>query len=477
MAFSFTDAFNILVIAGLLCYIFTMILYKYILKNHAVPFIASSIILMFVFLFQFLMRFAERLVGKGLDTWVVIQLIIYNLAWMVVLVVPMATLVSTLMAFGAMSQNNEITILKASGVSLYKMLISPIIGGILIGYLLILFNNHVLPDANHSAKILMFDISQTKPTLSLEPGIFSQEVSNYAILAREVNRNSNVLNNITIYDYTNPTKVNVVTAQRGKVYFSFDQTKLIMDLTEGEIHESDMNEQHLYRKIVFNEHRISMEASQFSFQQTTPGGQRGDRELSAQVMNIIVDSLKQIQKRYHQDLVRISHYFFLNDSISKPVADVDQVVGSDLVFIRAQERIRDASSNILNANNRIQAIHREINKYEVEIHKKYAIPAACLIFVLLGAPLGIVARRGGFGVAASISLLFFLFYWAFLIGGEKLADRAIVTPFWGMWAGNFFMATIGIILIIKSAKETVLIDYSSFTRFLPGRWKQNKVSE
>lgn len=453
-----------------------MILYKYILKNHAAPFIGSSIVLMFVFLFQFLMRFAERLVGKGLDTWVVIQLIIYNLAWMVVLVIPMATLVSTLMAFGTMSQNNEITILKASGVSLYKMLISPILGGIVVGYLLILFNNEVLPDANHSAKILMFDISQTKPTLSLEPGIFSQEVSNYAILSRKVDRNANELSNITIYDYTNPVKINVVTAQQGKVYFSNDQTKLIMDLSIGEIHEYDMNEQHLYRKIVFDEHIISMEASQFSFQQTTPGGQRGDRELSAQVMTVIVDSLKQIQQRYHNDLVGISKYFFLNDSISKPSTDTTQVITEELILIRAQERIRDASSSILNANNRIMAIQREINKYEVEIHKKYAIPAACLIFVLLGAPLGIVARRGGFGVAASISLIFFLFYWAFLIGGEKLADRAIVTPFWGMWSGNFFMGFIGIFLIIKSAKETVFLDFSFFSKFIPKRWQQNGES-
>jgi lipopolysaccharide export system permease protein len=101
------------------------------------------------------MKFADRLVGKGLDTWVIIQLILFNLAWMVVLVVPMATLVATLMAFGAMSQNNEVTVMKSSGTSLYKMMAAPLIASVLLGYLLFLFNNDVLPDANHQAKILM----------------------------------------------------------------------------------------------------------------------------------------------------------------------------------------------------------------------------------------------------------------------------------------------------------------------------------
>ena len=116
------------------------------------------------------------------------KIIIFNLAWMLVLVVPMATLVATLMAFGNMSQNNEVTIMKASGISLYKMMIAPILGGIVVGYLLLLFNNDVLPDANHQAKVLMQDISRQKPTLSLEPGVFSQEVSNYAILVRGIDK-------------------------------------------------------------------------------------------------------------------------------------------------------------------------------------------------------------------------------------------------------------------------------------------------
>ncbi len=242
-----------------------------------------------------MMKFADRLVGKGLDTFLIIKLITFNLAWMVVLVIPMATLVATLMAFGNMSQNHEITIIKSSGISLYRMMAAPLLAGAVVGYLLFLFNNDVLPDANHQAKVLMMDISRQRPTLSLEPGVFSQEVSNYAILVRKIEKNTNELTDVTIYDYTDPTKINVVTAHKGKIYFSKDQTKLIMDLQNGEIHESEAGNKGLYRKLVFKKHRIAMDAEQFSFQQTAPGAKRGERELSVQAMQSIVDSLQELQ--------------------------------------------------------------------------------------------------------------------------------------------------------------------------------------
>ena len=272
-----------------------MILSMYILRNHVVPFVFSIITLMCIFLLQFLMKFADRLVGKGLDVWVIIKLITFNLAWMVVLVIPMATLVATLMAFGNMSQNNEVTIMKSSGSSLYRMMLAPFLASIVVGYLLFVFNDDVLPDANHHAKLLMEDISRQKPTLSLEPGVFSQEVANYAILVKGINKNTNELQDVVIYDYTDPSQVNIVMAREGKIYFSKDQAKLLMDLWDGEIHQSSINQSDLYRKLLFKKHRITMNGDQFSFQQSGPGGPRGDRELGTHAMLTIVDSLTKIR--------------------------------------------------------------------------------------------------------------------------------------------------------------------------------------
>ena len=447
-----------------------MILIRYILKSHFAPFVFSVFTLICIFLLQFLMKFADRLVGKGLDTFIVLQLITYNLAWMLVLVVPMACLVSTLMAFGAMSQNNEITIIKSSGVSLWKMMIGPLIASAILCYLLILFNNDVLPDANHKAKLLTFDISRTKPTLSLEPGLFSQEVNNYAILVRMIDKNSSELEGVTIYDYTDPTKINVVTAEKGKIYFSKDQTKLIMELERGEIHESETMRKNMYRKLVFVNHRITMNADQFSFQQSTPGGPRGDRELSSHDMKYIIDSLQAIQNNQLTSLASETNKFFFKDSITKESQAYYKTAGKEFVYAKAIERMNTVRNIILSNVKRVEFTKSEINKYRVEIYKKYSIPAACIIFVLIGAPLGVMTRKGGFGMAASISLFFFLIYWAFLIGGEKLADRNMVSPFVGMWSANFLLGAAGILLTMKSVKETITLEFNWLKKLIPKTW-------
>ncbi len=417
------------------------------------------------------MKFADRLVGKGLDSWVIVKLVVYNLSWMVVLVVPMASLVATLMAFGNLSQNNEVTIMKSSGISLYKMMFAPFLASIVVAYLLFQFNNDVLPDANHQAKILMSDISNTKPTLSLEPGFFSQEVDNYAILVRTIDQNSNWLYQITLYDYSNSAKVNVVTADSGKIYFSKDQTKLIMDLYNGEIHESDVQNTTMYRKLEFEKHLITMNGDQFSLQQSNSVS-RGERELSVTDMQIITDSLRKQLSKNQISLQKETDKIFFNDTTT--IKNVENRLGKNpqLIYMRAVDKLRSNKSIILSNFNRVEADYRNIEKYEVEIYKKYALPVACIVFVLIGAPLGIMVRKGGFGVAAGISLFFFLIYWAFLIGGEKLAERGYFSPFIGMWAANIVLGVAGIFLTIKTNKEAKTISFNFLLKLIPKRFRQ-----
>ena len=446
-----------------------MILDKYILKNHVIPFFFSVVTLTGIFVLQFMMKFADRLVGKGLNIWVIVQLVMYNLAWMVVLVIPMATLVATLMAFGNMSQNNEVTILKSSGVSLYRMMAAPLLASVIVGYLLLLFNNDVLPDANHKAKILMQDISRQKPTLSLIPGVFSQEVTNYAILARGINKETNDLTDVTLYDYTSPSKVNIVTAKKGKIFFSPDQSKLIMDLWSGEIHESDPLKPNVYRKLIFKKHRIAMAADQFSFHQSVPGQPRGDRELSAGAMLYIIDSLRTEKANYISSLSNVTKKYFFNDSSFNFPGNAKAKNG--LIYRQTLERL-ETIRNLIGYQAQIVLLKQDqINSYSVEVYKKYAIPFACIIFILIGAPLGIMVKKGGFGVAAGISLFFFLLYWACLIGGEKLGNRNMLSPFLGMWTANIIIGIAGLILTVKTVRETVTLNFSFIKKIIPKQWQ------
>lgn len=426
---------------------------------------------MLIFLLQFIMKFMDQLAGKGLSASVIAELIMLNLAWMVVLAVPMAVLIATLMAFGGLSSNHEITAMRASGVSLYRMMAPVLAASILICLLLIQFNNHVLPDANHKAKALITDIHRKKPTLSLVPGLFSQDIQGYSILVRKTFEQSNDLEGVTIFDYTRPNIITTVTANSGTISFSPDYLKLIMDLRNGEIHELDSRDFKQYRKIRFEKHRIAMNAEGFNFQRSQESAfSRGDRELSAQAMQKIVDSLTVLQKE-SVDRIR-----------TLVASDVDELLTADTArpfrgpvgtssTSEAMTRVAALRYSVDAEQTRADYFARQIREYSVEIEKKYAIPLACIVFVLVGTPLGILARRGTFGVAASLSLGFFLLYWACLIGGEKLGDRGFVQPWLGMWAANIIIGALGAYLTFRSARENLSIDWSRLFKFVPKQWR------
>ena len=135
------------------------------------------------------------------------------------------------------------------------------------------------------------------------------------------------------------------------------------------------------------------------------------------------------------------------------------------------DKLKNEKNTIVSRYKRLEAKKNEINKYEVEIYKKYALPAACVVFVLIGAPLGTMTRKGGFGVAASISLFFFLIYWAFLIGGEKLAERNFFSAFWGMWSANILLVIAGTFLTIKAVREAVTIKFTWIRKLIPKQFR------
>lgn len=424
---------------------------------------------MFVFLLQFLMKTADNLIGKGLDAWIIIKLIVFNLAWMLVLAIPMGALGMVLMAYGSLTQDNEFTILKSSGVSLIRLMVPAFIVGAILCVFLIWFNNAVLPDTNYQAKVLMYDISRTKPTLKLEANVFSDQIPNYSILARRVSKTSNEIYDVLIYDFNNPFQINIITARKARIYFTPDNKKMLFDMEDGVIHQQVSTGNNSYRRIYFQRHKIAVDASQFTFEQSGPGLPRGDRELSASDMQKIVDSLEvlksEVIKEFRENIKTFTDEIFGNQNRTSKSSQSQISTGNPRYF--ALNSARSKLTNILNFDSRLEYFETEIYKYQVEIHKKYAIPFACIVFVLVGAPLGVLTRRGSFGVAASISLLFFLLYWIFLIGGEKLADRRLLNPFLGMWSANFVIGALGIFLTYRMNKEQIMIDFSSLKKFLP----------
>ncbi len=419
-----------------------------------------------------MMKFMDQLVGKGLSGAVILELMMLNLAWIVVLAVPMAVLVATLMAFGGLSSNSEITAMKASGVSLYTMMFPVLLVSGVLTYLMVEFDNKVLPEANHRLKTLTIDIRRKKPTFTLVPGLFSADLPGYSMLVHKTFAESNNLEGVIIYDHTNPSKNVVITAKRGVLSFSSDYRRLIMDLFDGEIHELNNADYKSYRIIKFERQVLTTRAEGFDLERSSDNAfSRGDRELSAGAMRYIVDSLQtQVDAaRKRIDALNAGlHEKLFTGSIGKqadayaPWRSIESYtnLSSQLAILRNSLDGELATYNYLD---------RTIKEYWVEIHKKYSIPVACFVFVLVGAPLGVMSRRGGFGMAASLSLGFFLLYWASLIGGEKLADREFIEPWLGMWIANIAIGGLGIFLTYRIAKENVELRFDWWKRVVPKR--------
>jgi len=433
-----------------------LLIYRYILKAHFAPFIISFFIIIFVFTFQFIYKYIDNLVGKGLDWWIITQLISLNLAWMVTLAGPMAVLVATLMSFGTLSSTNEVIVMQSSGLSRLRLMMPPLIASVILCYGLVLFNNRVLPEANHRTKVLMNDIQRMRPTFVIEPGRFTDDISGYNILVRKTFTTSNRLEGVFIIDNSNPIVSNTLTADSGSIRFSSDYSKIVLDLFDGEIHQLNRKDVYNdYRKIKFTKHIVTIDAQGFGFNSSDENAMsRGDRELSADSMrNVVV----KMQSDFDTGIVRsISQMRILASdfrNIKYDTLNLDTLARrQNTQFINTLfNRYAGFKNQFMNQAQSIDANRKQIDMYQVEIYKKYSIPFSCIVFVLIGAPLGIITRRGSFGVAAGMSLGFFLLYWACLIGGEKLADREMLSPFMSMWVANIILGMAGLYLTFRDS--------------------------
>jgi lipopolysaccharide export system permease protein len=424
------------------------------------PFLFGASTVIFLFFFQFVVNHLNRFLGKGISYWVIFQLLGYNLSWMFVFSIPIGILFGTLMAFGSLSANQEITVMKSGGMSLLKMMYPIVVLGILAGMFLYWFNDNILPETNHMAKVLLNDVTRKKPTFSIESGQFSTDLDGYTILARSLDSASGVLKGVTIYDNTKGHRVNLVSADSGTIEFSADYTNFIIFLRHGEIHQLLPGKVHNYRKIDFNKYQIVIPATGFSFVRTNEDMiSRGDREMKIADMRKIANESQAASdtaaKRVKTKLRK--HYEFLAGVQPGEVTNIKDSLKEKPTWAMAlhevEDRINYLKANIVSDMNQTNDYAKRASQYEVEIYKKYSIPFGCLLFVLVGCPLGIITKRGNFGISAGISILFYIFYWISFIGGEKLADRGFLSPFLSMWLGNIVIFIVGIIIIIRVSNE------------------------
>ncbi len=468
------------------------IITRYILKEHIGPFVFSLMLIILLFLLNLIFRELGHILSRGLKWHTILEFLFLNIAWIIALAVPMAVLIATLMAFGRFSADNEITALKASGVSLYRIITPVLIFFTVVAILLVWFNDRVLPDFNHRARLLTTDILRKRPTLKLEPNVVFRDIPKVTLLVHDVKDfpDSSRIYDVVLDDRSDPLNFRTILAKWGSVHFDYASEKLILNLYNGEIHEIPEGKLQEYRRVRFHKYRIFIHVPGLALQRSN-SAYRGDREKSVKMLLNDVTLLRKSIQREKESLYQMGAKSFrrtfspkflkkhappgplsagrkiFSPKIHPPVAR-EKTAAPRVLSLRIQHRdsvlvAEEAAALHAQLQMESRIIHsyvRSIGSLMVEVHKKYAIPAACIIFVLIGAPLGILTRKGNLGISGGISVTFFLIYWIFLIGGEELADRQYISPFWAMWTANILVGVAGLYLLFYSVHEYHPIEWT-----------------
>ncbi|MCH7781464.1 LptF/LptG family permease [candidate division KSB1 bacterium] len=470
------------------------ILSRYIVRIFLGPFFFSLTIIVFLFMTNYFIKQIPMLLTKEVAVPVILELIFLNLAWIVALALPMAVLVATLMTFGKMSADNEITAMKASGYGIHQAMLPVLILSVFIAYGNFRFNDVILPEFNVMARQLYVDITYKKPNLSFEEGIFSNEdlIKNYRLKFDRIDRSSNWVYGVTIYDHSDPDILRTLIAEKATLDFLEDSNQIVMDLFNGESHGVDTKTLSEYKVFTFTRQRLRIDVES-SILNRSSEQLRGDREKNIAMLRedvakieprivtkkqLIVDRIKnrqdilaEISPENEEFLYNLepddfsqdeNRRYFINSKSDDPlIMEINENQG--LVNI--------LRSDVIMANSDM----RYYNKLMVEIQKKYSIPAACIVFVFIGVPLGVKTRHGGLAIGGGLSIVFFLIYWAFLIGGEHLSDRKLMEPWLAMWLPNIIVGSAGIWLTVGMVRESPVIDFGKWYRLL--RWKKKKESD
>ncbi len=472
------------------------ILSRYLLRLHVAPFLFALAALTGFMLLNQIARRMEQLVGKGLPWAVIVEFFLLTIPYLVAMTISMSVLVAVVHTFSRLAQDNEITAMRAGGISLGKLVRPVLVAGTVVFVIAFLFGDQVLPRTNHRLRMLMNDIGRTKPTFSLKEHVVN-EVQRGKVFLRtaNINQSNYRLRDVTIYRLSSDQRTTqVVYADSGVVAFDTTQTDLHVRLWDGTAHEFDRRSPAMFERTDFGVYLIRLEDIGGDFVRRQEDSFHSDREMGVCRLEGVSR-----QARYDEELAtrraESAEKNGLRVLLGLPPIQVDTVVPMPhrspycaaleaLVpqRLEAQETRADTLTELQRArldapasrsyttgvtprsrmnearlnHEKAEAARLRAAIYAVELHKKYAIPAACIVFVLIGIPVAIRFRSGGLGMVLGVGMVIFTMYYIGLIGGESLANRLAVPPFWAMWTPNIAFGITGIILLWRTGRQGIV---------------------
>ncbi|MEI7895463.1 MAG: LptF/LptG family permease [bacterium] len=466
----------------------------FLLKSYLGPLVMTFFISLFILLMQFVWKYIDDMVGKGLEWYIILKLLFYFSATFVPLALPLAILLSSLMTFGNLGEHYELVTMKAAGISLSRIMRPLIVVSICISALAFYYSNVILPIANLKSLSLLYDIREKKLAFNIKEGVFYPGIEGFVIRVGKKEKDGNTIRDVMVYDHTKHLgNISLTTAEWGKMELSPDKKFLVFRLYNGTNYEERIDIRNNEISRPFQRTDFSQQYQMFdlsAFQLTRTDESLFKKNYEMQNINQLSKSIDSIRSQLMEDVKAYEAGFVKNHQRYTKAGKEKTKTGktpekfnpSVIYNFKAENRgklmetaINGAKSmkeNVVTNRESIYNKSKLVYKHQVVYHKKFAFSIACFLLFFIGAPLGAIIRKGGLGMPAVISTLFFILFWVISFVGEKYAIEGEVPPWQGIWFASAVLMPIGIFLTVKATNDASLFDADAWLNVLKKIFKR-----
>lgn len=456
---------------------------RFVLRSFLRPFLITFFVMVFFLLMQFVWKYVNELVGRGIEWYYIAELLFYTSATVVPLALPLAVLLSSLMVMGSLGENNELAALKSSGISLLRVLrpLMVFVGLLAVGAFF--FANNVIPVANFESESLLDNIRNAKPALSIQPGVFFTGIEGYAIKVDEkYGPNQSKLRKVLIYDHSRQGgNTKVVVADSGKMRITEDQRFLNITLYNGHLYEEqrpqkrEARDNHPLVRSDFERNLMRFDLSAFNDRDLDAKSRKEHDMLNVRQLTQTADSLReafsvrreeftgQMKKRYQFERPKVDQRDSLPPLKDSILANVS-LPARRRVVQNALRLARSTKAYYSNAATEYTWRSQMITRHLLEWQRKFSMSFAVIVLFFVGAPLGAIIRKGGMGLPVVVSVVIFILYHVSNFSFEKLGRYEIWDPFPAMWTANLILLPIGIWLTYKATTDSTLFNVDTYLR-------------
>ena len=457
---------------------------RFIVKSFVGPFFAILFVVVFILVMQFLWLYIDELVGKGLSMKVILEFLAWGSATMLPLSLPLATLLASMMTLGSLGENNELLAIKAAGISLQRILIPLGICCAVISVGAFFISNDLIPVAYNKIYTLRDDIGKTKDEIKIPSGTFYNGIEGYILRVNEHNDETGMMNGVMVYNHTkNKGNTSLTIADSAMMKMSKDKTYLTFILYNGTNYEETNDKKYRdttlqLQKIDFLRQEMVIPLENYAFQKSD-SSRFADQVKSMNLKQLqhsqdSIGTLDSTEKEENLSTIRKSRTLRYNAQLDTSTRNIPKTpfnmeIAGEWKSIKSElEALEKAKKNAEEIQMSLESFSRyryhhnyTLRLIDIEILKKFALSIACLIFFFIGAPLGAIIRKGGLGVSAIISVLFFVAYWVIDISGTKLAKDGAVGPFAGVFFSSYVLLPTGLFLSWKAINDSAIFSTDS----------------